>query len=93
VVLLSEVARAEDVARTADKILAAVSKPHRIDHQDLHITVSVGIGVYPNDGEDAETLLKNADLALFRAKSHGRSNHQFFKANRQSQRLRSGGAL
>jgi diguanylate cyclase (GGDEF)-like protein/PAS domain S-box-containing protein len=81
VVLLSEVTRAEDVALTADKILAAVSRPHRIDHQDLHITVSVGIGVYPTDGEDAETLLKNADLALFRAKSHGRSNHQFFKPN------------
>jgi diguanylate cyclase (GGDEF)-like protein len=79
VVLLSEVARAEDVARTADKILAAVSRPHRIGYQDLHITASVGIGVYPTDGADAETLLKNADRALFRAKSHGRSNHQFFK--------------
>jgi diguanylate cyclase (GGDEF)-like protein/PAS domain S-box-containing protein len=79
VVLLSEVARAEDVALTADKILVAVSRPHRIDHQDLHITVSVGIGVYPTDGADAETLLKNADLALFHAKSHGRSNHQFFQ--------------
>lgn len=81
VVLLSEVARAEDVAFTADKILAAVSRPHRIDHKDLHVTVSVGIGVYPADGADAETLLKNADLALFHAKSHGRSNHQFFKPN------------
>jgi diguanylate cyclase (GGDEF)-like protein len=79
VVLLSEVARAEDVALTADKILAAVSRPYRIGHQDLHVTASVGIGVYPTDGADAETLLKNADLALFRAKSHGRSNHQFFR--------------
>jgi diguanylate cyclase (GGDEF)-like protein len=79
VVLLSEVAHAEDVARTADKILAAVSRPHRVEHQDLHITASVGIGVYATDGADAETLLKNADLALFHAKSHGRSNHQFFK--------------
>ena len=80
VVLLSEVARAEDVALTADKILAAVSRPHRIGHRDLHITASVGIAVCPIDGADAETLLKNADLALFRAKSHGRSNHQFFLA-------------
>ena len=83
VVLLSEVARAEDVALTADKILVAVSRPHRIDHQDFHITVSVGIGVYPTDGADAETLLKNADLALFRAKSHGRSNRQFFRPGMQ----------
>jgi predicted signal transduction protein with EAL and GGDEF domain len=43
--------------------------------------VSVGIGVYPVDGTDAETLLKHADMALFYAKAHGRSNHQFFKPN------------
>ena len=79
VLLLSEVARTEDAAFTADKILAAVSRPHRIGHQDLHVTVSVGIGVYPDDGADAETLLKNADIALFQAKAHGRSNHQFFE--------------
>ena len=79
VILLSEVARAADAAFTADKILAAVSRPHRIGHQDLHVTVSAGIGVYPDDGADAETLLKNADIALFQAKAHGRSNHQFFE--------------
>ena len=79
VVLLSEVARAEDAAFTADKVLAAVSRPHHIEQQDLHVTVSVGIGVYPADGADAETLLKNADLALRHAKTHGRSNHQFFE--------------
>jgi diguanylate cyclase (GGDEF)-like protein/PAS domain S-box-containing protein len=79
VVLLPEVARAEDAAFTADKVLAAMSRLHRIDHQDLHVTVSVGIGVYPADGADAETLLKNADLALRHAKTHGRSNHQFFE--------------
>jgi diguanylate cyclase (GGDEF)-like protein/PAS domain S-box-containing protein len=79
VILLPEVTHAQDAAFTADKILAAVSKPHRVDHQDLHITVSVGIGVYPDDGADPETLLKNADLALFHAKAHGRSNHQFFE--------------
>jgi diguanylate cyclase (GGDEF)-like protein/PAS domain S-box-containing protein len=81
VVLLSEVTHAHDVASTADKILAAVSRPHRIGDQDLHITVSVGIGVYPTDGADAETLLKNADLALCHAKANGRSNHQFFGPN------------
>jgi len=81
VVLLTEVVRAEDVALTADKILCAVSLPYRIEQQDLRVTVSVGIGVYPTDGADAETLLKNADLALLHAKSHGRSKHQFFKPN------------
>jgi len=79
VVLLSEVARAGDVASTANKILAAVSRPHRIGNQDLSVTVSVGIGVYPDDGTDAETLLENADVALFHAKARGRSTHQFFE--------------
>jgi len=62
-----------------NKILAALSAPHHIEHQDLHVTASVGIGVYPDDGTDAETLLSSADLALFNAKASGRSNHQFFQ--------------
>jgi diguanylate cyclase (GGDEF)-like protein/PAS domain S-box-containing protein len=78
VILLSEVAHTEDAALSANKILAALNTPHRIEHQDLHVTVSVGIGVYPDDGTDAETLLRSADLALFNAKAVGRSNHQFF---------------
>ena len=87
VILLSEVTRAEHAAFTADKILAAVSRPHRIGHQDLNVTVSVGIGVYPDDGADAEGLLKNADIALFQAKAHGRSNHQFFEPDREVRAL------
>jgi diguanylate cyclase (GGDEF)-like protein/PAS domain S-box-containing protein len=79
VVLLSEVARAEDAALTTNKILAAVSRPHCIGDQDLNVTVSVGIGVYPDNGADAETLLENADIALSHAKARGRSNHQFFE--------------
>ena len=82
VVLLSEVGRAEDASLSADKIIAALSIPHRIDHQDLRVTVSVGIGVYPDDGMDAETLLKNADTALFHAKAQGRGNHKFFQRDR-----------
>jgi diguanylate cyclase (GGDEF)-like protein/PAS domain S-box-containing protein len=78
VILLAEVAHAQDAALTADKILAAVGRPHRIGHKDLHVTVSVGIAVYPDDGADAETLLRNADAALLQAKGQGRSKHQFF---------------
>lgn len=80
VILLAEVAQVQDVASTADKILAAVSRPHRIEDQDLDITVSVGIAVYPTDGAGAEALLKSADVALSNAKKGGRGNHQFFRA-------------
>jgi len=82
VVLLSEVGRAEDASLSADKVIAALSAPHRIGHQDLRVTVSVGIGVYPDDGMDAETLLKNADTAPLHAKAHGRGNHKFFQRDR-----------
>lgn len=88
VILLSEVARADDAAFTADKILAAMSRPHHIEHQDLQVTVSLGIGVYPDDGTDAETLLKHADIALFHAKAHGRSNHQFFEPDMNVRAIR-----
>jgi diguanylate cyclase (GGDEF)-like protein/PAS domain S-box-containing protein len=79
VVLLPEVAHSQDAAVSAHKILACQSTPHRIEHQELHVTVSVGIGVYPDDGMDADTLLKNADTALLNAKARGRGNYQFFK--------------
>jgi diguanylate cyclase (GGDEF)-like protein/PAS domain S-box-containing protein len=76
-VLLTEVARADDAALSAQKILEALSASHRIAHRDVHVTVSIGIGVYPDDGTDAQTLLKNADAALFQAKALGRRQHQF----------------
>ena len=81
VVLLSEVARPEDAASTGDKLLAALSAPHRLEQRDLNITMSIGISVYPRDGQDAETLLKHADAALFRAKAQGGNKHQFFEAD------------
>jgi diguanylate cyclase (GGDEF)-like protein len=91
VILLSEVTHAEDAGVAADKILTAVSEPHRIDRQDVHITVSVGICVYPEDGADAETLLKNADLALLHAKTHGRGNHRFFRSAMSARAVEHGG--
>lgn len=80
VILLSEVTHAQDAAVTADKIILALRKPYRIDHYDLHLTVSIGIVTYPEDGIDAETLLKNADFAMYRAKDSGRDDYQFFKS-------------
>jgi diguanylate cyclase (GGDEF)-like protein/PAS domain S-box-containing protein len=79
VVLLPDVDSAEGAGRIAEKVLAAMSTPHRVEHQDLRVTVSVGIGVYPDDGTDAETLLRKADVALLHAKFHGRSDYHFFE--------------
>ena len=70
IVLLSEAACAEDAAFSADKLLAATAVPHRIDDQDLHVTASVGIGLYATDGTDAGKILKKTDLALLVARRH-----------------------
>ena len=78
VVLLSEVEHAEDAARSAEKMLLALAAPHSIAEKELHITASIGISVYPDDGRDAETLIKCADTAMYHAKDKGRNNYQFF---------------
>ncbi len=80
VILLSEITYPEDAATSARKILLSLSAPHSIVGQDLHIDGSIGISIYPEDGEDAETLIKSADTAMYHAKENGRNNFQFFKA-------------
>jgi diguanylate cyclase (GGDEF)-like protein/PAS domain S-box-containing protein len=79
VVLLAEISQSSDAAITAQKILHAVAQPHSIDQHDLRVTTSIGLSIYPDDGLDAETLLKNADTAMYQAKENGRQNYQFFK--------------
>lgn len=81
VVLLSELDRVSDAALTADKILAALEAPHHIGSHELRATVSIGIGVYPDDGTDAESLLHSADVALLRAKGQGRNGRQYFRTD------------
>ncbi|HTJ20533.1 MAG TPA: EAL domain-containing protein [Steroidobacteraceae bacterium] len=78
VILLSEVTHAADAAVCAEKVLLALSAPYCIDQHKLHLTASIGIAAYPNDGTDAETLMKHADLAMYHAKDVGRNNYQFF---------------
>jgi diguanylate cyclase (GGDEF)-like protein len=79
VVLLSEVNRAEDAAVSANRILQAVADVHSIDHHELHVTASLGISIYPDDGVDAEALIKNADTAMYKAKDMGRQTYRFFE--------------
>jgi diguanylate cyclase (GGDEF)-like protein/PAS domain S-box-containing protein len=80
VILLTDGKYGEDAALTADKILAELALPHRLDKNELHITTSIGISIYPEDGQDAETLIKNADTAMYHAKEKGRNNYQFFSS-------------
>ncbi len=80
VILLSQVTQAQDAEIIAKKLLIALRVPHRIDQHDLYLSVSIGIAIYPDDGIDADTLLKNADFAMYHAKDGGRDNCQFFKA-------------
>ncbi|QKE64056.1 EAL domain-containing protein [Aquipseudomonas campi] len=79
VVLLAEGRNMQDASLTAQKILAALAIPHRIDQHELRVTSSIGISVYPADAGSAEALLKNADTAMYHAKEAGRNNYQFFK--------------
>jgi diguanylate cyclase (GGDEF)-like protein/PAS domain S-box-containing protein len=79
VVLLSEVDHAEDAALAARRMLQAVAEAHAVDQHDLHVTTSIGVSVCPDDGMDAETLIKNADTAMYQAKENGRQSYQFFE--------------
>lgn len=80
IVLLSEISHPADAAKSVVKILQALSAPHFIKNQDLHINASIGISIYPDDGADADTLIQNADMAMYCAKESGRNNYQFFKS-------------
>ncbi|HET7776373.1 MAG TPA: EAL domain-containing protein [Azospira sp.] len=78
VVLVANLGMSAAAAVVADKILAALAEPIHFEGHELMVTCSVGIACYPGDGADPETLMKNADMAMYRAKSVGRNNYQFF---------------
>src|SRR4030043_232972 len=72
--LLSEIARIKDANTIAQKILEAFRKPFVLDDHEIMITTSIGIAIYPDDGDDADTLMKHADVAMYSAKDKGRDN-------------------
>jgi diguanylate cyclase (GGDEF)-like protein/PAS domain S-box-containing protein len=78
-ILLPEITHAEDAATCAAKILVALNAPYVIGVRTVHVGASIGISLYPRDGEDSETLIKNADMAMYHAKERGRGNFQFFE--------------
>ncbi len=78
VVLIDEANNADAMPTTVERIRAAVAQPMLIRGQSLQVTCSMGIATFPNDGEDADTLLRNADTAMYQAKNAGRDNFEFF---------------
>jgi diguanylate cyclase (GGDEF)-like protein/PAS domain S-box-containing protein len=79
VVLLSEVEHSEGVAIAARRLLQVGAEPHSIGQHELYVTACIGVSIYPDDGLDVETLIKNADTAMYQAKENGRQTYQFFK--------------
>lgn len=79
VILVTDDKSAENAAFTAEKLLKSLATPHSINGHELYVTTSIGISSYPADGTDADTLIKNADTAMYQAKEKGRNNFQFFK--------------
>ena len=77
-ILLSKVSQVEHVAKVAEKLLNFLQEPIDLGGQEVHITASVGISLFPNDGDDAATLLKNADLAIQRVKKNGGNGYNYF---------------
>ncbi len=83
-VLLPEVLGGGDVALVAEKIIARLAPPFRLAERELYIGASIGIALYPDDSQDADTMLLHADMAMYRAKEAGRNRYRFFTAGMQA---------
>lgn len=77
-ILLIDIAESEDIILIVEKVMKNVSQTIQVAGKEIVLTISAGISVYPSDGKDASTLIKNADLALAKAKQQGRKNYQFY---------------
>lgn len=78
VILLQGIKHVDDIYKVCNSILNSMHKPIYIENHELHSSVSIGVCLYPNDGENAEALLKHADIAMYRAKDVGRNNFKFY---------------
>lgn len=80
IVVVHDQAGGDGISGLLSRILESISKPFQLDKRELYITCSIGVSLYPGDGRDVQTLIKNADAAMFRAKDHGRNNVHFYTA-------------
>jgi len=79
--LMDDVASEKDIGVVAQKVIEMLAPPFKIDGQTLYVTASIGVSLFPNDGEDSSTLLKNADIAMYRAKELGKNTYQFYSSD------------
>ena len=77
-ILLDDIDSDSHISSLAQKLLDTLATPFKINKQELYVTASIGISIFPNDGEDSETILRNADVAMYRAKDLGKNNYQFY---------------
>ena len=77
-VVLTDVHKVESAALVATKLISAFDEPFDIDGHQVHVSASVGLTVYPDDGTDLVTLMKNADSAMYQAKEEGRARFSYF---------------
>jgi diguanylate cyclase (GGDEF)-like protein/PAS domain S-box-containing protein len=85
IILIEEISELSQVAVLAQRVLSTAMKPIVILGEECRVTASIGISVYPGDGEDEQTLMKKADMAMYFAKEEGKNNFQFYSQNTQSQ--------
>jgi diguanylate cyclase (GGDEF)-like protein/PAS domain S-box-containing protein len=81
VILLAEIEQVQDAANVADKLLAALVVPQQVGEHELSVTLSIGISVYPDDSHDVDTVMQNADTAMYQAKAGGRNNYKFYRCD------------
>ena len=79
-ILLQDISIVENIIHISEKILAAISRPCIVDSHEMHVTASIGITIFPFDDIDLQSLLRNADTAMYRAKETGKNNFQFYTA-------------
>jgi diguanylate cyclase (GGDEF)-like protein/PAS domain S-box-containing protein len=85
-ILLSEISDANDAARVAQRIFASLKKPFQIMEYELYASLSMGIAIYPEDGDTPDALLKNADIALYRMKEQGKGGYQYYSPTMNQKR-------
>ncbi len=79
IIILEEVERPEGPGHVAEKLLEALKRPVELEGTEIYISASIGISLYPNDGDDVTSLVRNADVAMYKAKEQGRHTYRFYK--------------